>query len=138
MSGGRLRLRRMGECCIYGAWSNGPNERRSRELKCTPQFSSALFFFDAATVHLAVAASTVFVLYGFYAFAGQHIGTLVLQSIVLQVSPFVFSTCLAVTSSVIASRGFPRKSRVIKSFNIVTTRLALRYLHKCMQRFRHP
>jgi hypothetical protein len=47
-------------------------------------FSSALFFFDAVTVHLAVAASTVFVLYGLYAFAGQHIGTPVLQSTVLQ------------------------------------------------------
>ncbi|KAI9465512.1 hypothetical protein BJY52DRAFT_1183607 [Lactarius psammicola] len=48
-------------------------------------FSSALFFFDAVTVHLAAAASIVFVLYGFYAFAGQHIGTPVLQSTVLQI-----------------------------------------------------
>lgn len=47
-------------------------------------FSSALFFFDAVTVHLAAAASTLFVLYGFYAFAGQHIGMPVLQSTVLQ------------------------------------------------------
>lgn len=46
-------------------------------------FSSALFFFDAVTVHFAAAASTVFVLYGLYAFAGQHIGT-VLQSTILQ------------------------------------------------------
>jgi hypothetical protein len=61
------------------------------ELGSTPQFSSALFFFDAVTVHLAVAASTVFVLYGLYAFAGQHIGTPVLQSTVLQVSSLVFS-----------------------------------------------
>ncbi|KAI9443197.1 hypothetical protein H4582DRAFT_2109565 [Lactarius indigo] len=48
-------------------------------------FSSALFFFDAVTVHLAAATSTLFVLYGFYAFAGHHIGTLVLQCAVLQI-----------------------------------------------------
>ncbi|KAH9080563.1 hypothetical protein EDB83DRAFT_2513530 [Lactarius deliciosus] len=47
-------------------------------------FSSALFFFDAVTVHLAAAASTLFVLYGFYALMGQHIGMPVLQSTVLQ------------------------------------------------------
>ncbi|KAN0139853.1 hypothetical protein V8E53_002515 [Lactarius tabidus] len=47
-------------------------------------FSSAQFFYDAMTVYLAAAASTIFVLYGFYAFAGQHVGTLVLQSTVLQ------------------------------------------------------
>ena len=67
------------------------------ELESKPQFSSALFFFDAVTVHLAAAASTVFVLYGLYAFAGQHIGTPVLQSAVLQVSPLVFLACLVMS-----------------------------------------
>jgi hypothetical protein len=49
------------------------------------------------TVYLAAAASTIFVLYGFYAFAGQHVGTLVLQSTVLQVSSFVLSACLTMS-----------------------------------------
>lgn len=59
-----------------------------------PQFSSALFFYDAMTVHLAAAASTIFVLYGLYALEGQHLGTPVLQSTVLQVGPLVLSACL--------------------------------------------
>ena len=72
-------------------------KKQSIELECTSQFSSALFFYDAMTVHLAAAASTVFVLYGFYAFAGQNIGTPVLQSIVVQVSILVSSACLAIS-----------------------------------------
>ena len=92
-----MRLRSVGGCCLYGAWSHRSNKKESIELECTSQFSSALFFYDAMTVHLAAAVSTVFVLYSFYAFAGQHIGTPVLQSIIVQVSSFVSSTCLAIS-----------------------------------------
>jgi hypothetical protein len=54
------------------------------------QFSSALFYFDAFTVHFASAISTILVLYGLYAFAGRGVTVTVSQSIVLQVclSPF--------------------------------------------------
>jgi hypothetical protein len=49
------------------------------------QFSSALFFFDAATAQVAAATSTVFVLYGLYAFSGRSVTMLVTQSITLLV-----------------------------------------------------
>ncbi len=63
-----------------------------------PQFSFALLFFDAVMVHLAASTSTILVLFGFYAFAGRHVGTPVLQSIVVQASPLVFFTCRLVIS----------------------------------------
>ncbi len=50
-----------------------------------PQFSSALFLFEAATVHFASAISTVLVLYGLYAFAGRGVTVAVSHSIALQV-----------------------------------------------------
>ena len=53
--------------------------------ECISQFSSALFYFDAFTVHFASAISTILVLYGLYAFAGRGITVAVSQSIVLQV-----------------------------------------------------
>jgi hypothetical protein len=49
------------------------------------QFSSALFFFDAATVHFASATSTVLVLCGFFVLVGRGITVAVSQSIALQV-----------------------------------------------------
>ncbi|KAF8501014.1 hypothetical protein F5888DRAFT_1324947 [Russula emetica] len=47
-------------------------------------FSSALFYFDAFTVHFASAISTILVLYGLYAFSGRGVTVAVSQSIVLQ------------------------------------------------------
>lgn len=89
-----MRLRCVGGGYIYGAWSNRSNEKIDTTRVHIPQFSSALFFYDAMTVHLAAAASTIFVLYGLYALEGQHLGTPVLQSTVLQVGPLVLSACL--------------------------------------------
>jgi hypothetical protein len=62
-----------------------------------PQFSSALFFFDAATVHVASATSTVLVLCGFYALVGRGITVAVSQSIALQVRrrPFLVSLIIS-------------------------------------------
>jgi hypothetical protein len=49
------------------------------------QFTSALFFFDAPTVHFASATSTVLVLYAFYALFGRGVTVTVCQSVALQV-----------------------------------------------------
>ena len=68
-----------------------------------PQFSSALLFFDAATVHFASAASTILVLYGLYAFAGRGVTVAVSQSIALLVRrnvPLLISWLFLTTSLV--------------------------------------
>lgn len=68
-----------------------------------PQFSSALFFFDAVTVHFASAASTILVLYGLYAFAGRGVTVAVSQSIALLVRrhvPLLISWLFLITALV--------------------------------------
>jgi hypothetical protein len=62
-----------------------------------PQFSSALFFFDAVNVHFASATSTILVLYGLYAFAGRGVTVAVSQSIALQVRRHVLPRFLVIS-----------------------------------------
>lgn len=93
-------------------WSNRSNEKIDTTRVHIPQFTSALFFYDAMTVHLAAAASTIFVLYGFSALEGHHLGTPVLQSTVLQVSPLFLFACLTMSHTGISFSGFlSQKSR---------------------------
>lgn len=70
--------------CVFFVQSCG---KAVDECISISQFSSALFYFDAFTVHFASALSTIFVLYGFYAFAGRGVTVVVSQGIVLQVGP---------------------------------------------------
>jgi hypothetical protein len=101
-----------------------------------PQFSSALFFFDAATVHFASATSTVLVLCGFYALVGRGITIAVSQSIALQVRRRPSLRFLDHFSSQwLASGHFARPKRVVAPFAVspcTITHLARRRFHQCL------
>ena len=71
--------------------------RSRRLIEFIQQFSTALLFFDAATVHFASAISIILVLYGLYAFVGRGVTATVSQTIALQVRCHV-SPCLLVIS----------------------------------------
>jgi hypothetical protein len=54
-------------------------------MEGTSQSSSALLFFDAATVHFTSAISIILVLYGLYAFEGRGVTAAVSQTVALLV-----------------------------------------------------
>jgi hypothetical protein len=87
------------------------------------QFSSALFFFDAATVHFACATSTTLVLYGSYALFGRGVTVTVSQNIALQVrrhAPTLFRWLVLITTAVSFSAFYSPKPRCRTLRNLIT------------------
>ena len=102
------------------------------------QFSSALFFFDAATVHFASATSMALVLYGLYAFSGRGVTAAVSQGFALQVDCFISLRFPSISHcSELASQHLTHQDRIsITPFTVTSLSIAhltRRRLHQCLQ-----
>jgi hypothetical protein len=78
-------LGHMGEHYIHRTSFIGSFAESCRLIDFIPKFSTALLYFDAATVHFASAISIILVFYSLYAFVGRNFTAGVSQIIALQV-----------------------------------------------------